>query len=166
MKHQISVHSDIPHINTPALTAHIKRCIRGALEQEGVTVPCEINVLLTDNQGIREINRDLRDVDRETDVLSFPMFEFTPGEFPEDVSDLLDPGSSLLPLGDMALSVEKIKSQAEEFGHSQEREIGYLTVHSVLHLLGYDHLDEGPQKKQMRGREEDILAELGISRED
>ncbi len=164
MKHQISVHSDIPHINTPALTAHIKRCIRGALEQEGVTVPCEINVLLTDNQGIREINRDLRDVDRETDVLSFPMFEFTPGEFPEDVSDLLDPGSSLLPLGDMALSVEKIKSQAEEFGHSQEREIGYLTVHSVLHLLGYDHLDEGPMKKQMRAREDAIMEYLNIPR--
>lgn len=164
MKHQISVHSDIPHINTPALTAHIKRCIRGALEQEGVTVPCEINVLLTDNQGIREINRELRDVDRETDVLSFPMFEFTPGEFPEDVSDLLDPGSSLLPLGDMALSVEKIKSQAEEFGHSQEREIGYLTVHSVLHLLGYDHLDEGPMKKQMRAREDAIMEYLNIPR--
>ena len=164
MKHQISVHSDIPHINTPALTAHIKRCIRGALEQEGVTVPCEINVLLTDNRGIREINRDLRDVDRETDVLSFPMFEFTPGEFPEDVSDLLDPGSSLLPLGDMALSVEKIKSQAEEFGHSQEREIGYLTVHSVLHLLGYDHLDEGPMKKQMRAREDAIMEYRNIPR--
>ena len=164
MKHQISVHSDIPHINTPALTAHIKRCIRGALEQEGVTVPCEINVLLTDNRGIREINRDLRDVDRETDVLSFPMFEFTPGEFPEDVSDLLDPGSSLLPRGDMALSVEKIKSQAEEFGHSQEREIGYLTVHSVLHLLGYDHLDEGPMKKQMRAREDAIMEYLNIPR--
>ena len=164
MKHQMSVHSDIPHINTPALTAHIKRCIRGALEQEGVTVPCEINVLLTDNRGIREINRDLRDVDRETDVLSFPMFEFTPGEVPEDVSDLLDPGSSLLPLGDMALSVEKIKSQAEEFGHSQEREIGYLTVHSVLHLLGYDHLDEGPMKKQMRAREDAIMEYLNIPR--
>lgn len=164
MKHQISVHSDIPHINTPALTAHIKRCIRGALEQEGVTVPCEINVLLTDNQGIREINRDLRDVDRETDVLSFPMFEFTPGEFPEDVTELLDPGSSLLPLGDMALSVEKIKSQAEEFGHSPEREIGYLTVHSVLHLLGYDHLDEGPMKKQMRAREDAIMEYLNIPR--
>lgn len=164
MKHQISVHSDIPHINTPALTAHIKRCIRGALEQEGVTVPCEINVLLTDNQGIREINRNLRDVDRETDVLSFPMFEFTPGEFPEDVSALMDPGSSLLPLGDMALSVEKIKSQAEEFGHSQEREIGYLTVHSVLHLLGYDHLDEGPMKKQMRAREDAIMEYLNIPR--
>lgn len=164
MKHQISVHSDIPHINTPTLTAHIKRCIRGALEQEGVTVPCEINVLLTDNPGIREINRELRDVDRETDVLSFPMFELTPGEFPEDVSNLLDPGSSLLPLGDMALSVEKIKSQAEEFGHSQEREIGYLTVHSVLHLLGYDHLDEGPMKKQMRAREDAIMEYLNIPR--
>lgn len=164
MKHQISVHSDIPHINTPALTAHIKRCIRGALDQEGVRVPCEINVLLTDNQGIREINRELRDVDRETDVLSFPMFEFTPGDFPENVTELLDPGSDLLPLGDMALSVEKIKSQAEEFGHSQEREIGYLTVHSVLHLLGYDHLDEGPMKKQMRAREDAIMEYLNIPR--
>ena len=163
MKHQISVHSDIPHINTPALTAHIKRCIRGALEQEGVTVPCEINVLLTDNRGIREINRDLRDVDRETDVLSFPMFEFTPGEFPEDVSDLLDPGSSLLPLGDMALSVEKIKSQAEEFGHSQEREIGYLTVHSVLHLLGYDHMTED-EAKVMEAKQAAALKALGINR--
>ncbi len=164
MKHQISVHSDIPHINTPTLTAHIKRCIRGALAQEGVRIPCEINVLLTDNQGIREINRELRDVDRETDVLSFPMFEFTPGEFPEDVTALLDPGSDLLPLGDMVLSVEKIKSQAEEFGHSQEREIGYLTVHSVLHLLGYDHLDEGPMKKQMRAREDAIMEYLNIPR--
>ena len=164
MKHQISVHSDIPHINTPALTAHIKRCIRGALDQEGVRVPCEINVLLTDNPGIREINRELRGVDRETDVLSFPMFEFTPGDFPEDVTELLDPGSDLLPLGDMALSVEKIKSQAEEFGHSQEREIGYLTVHSVLHLLGYDHLDEGPMKKQMRAREDAIMEYLNIPR--
>ncbi len=164
MKHQISVHSDIPHINTPALTAHIKRCIRGALDQEGVRVPCEINVLLTDNPGIREINRELRGVDRETDVLSFPMFEFTPGDFPEDVTELLDPGSDLLPLGDMALSVEKIKSQAEEFGHSQEREIGYLTVHSVLHLLGYDHLDEGSMKKQMRAREDAIMEYLNIPR--
>lgn len=164
MKHQISVHSDVAHINTPALTAHIKRCIRGALEQEGVGVPCEINVLLTDNEGIRQLNRELRDVDRATDVLSFPMFEFTPGEFPEDVSELMDPGSNVLPLGDMALSVEKIQAQAQEFGHSREREIGYLTVHSVLHLLGYDHLDEGPMKKQMRAREEAIMEYLNIPR--
>jgi probable rRNA maturation factor len=123
-----------------------------------------VDVLLTDNAGIREINRDYREVDRETDVLSFPMFEFVPGQFPEDVSNLLDPGSDLLPLGDMALSLEKIQAQAQEFGHSQEREIGYLTVHSVLHLLGYDHLDEGEMKRQMREREEAIMSYLNIPR--
>lgn len=164
MKHHISVHAEVPHVNTPALTAHIKRCIQGALDAEGVTVPCEVNVLLTDNEGIREINREYRDIDRATDVLSFPMFEFVPGEFPEDVTELLDPGSALLPLGDMAISVEKVRAQAEEFGHSQERELGYLTVHSVLHLLGYDHVDEGEMKKQMRGREEAIMASLNIPR--
>lgn len=164
MKHHISVHAEVPHVNPPALTAHIKRCIQGALDAEGVTIPCEVNVLLTDNQGIRQINREYRDMDRATDVLSFPMFEFVPGEFPEDVSELLDPGSALLPLGDMAISVEKVRAQAEEFGHSQERELGYLTVHSVLHLLGYDHVDEGEMKKQMRGREEAIMAALNIPR--
>lgn len=162
MKHQISVHAEVPHVNTPAITAHIKRCIQGALDAEGISVPCEINVLLTDNEGIREINRDYREIDRATDVLSFPMFEFVPGAFPEDVSDLLDPGSDLLPLGDMAISVEKVTAQAEEFGHSRQRELGYLTVHSVLHLLGYDHMDEGKMKQQMRGREEAIMALLNI----
>ncbi len=164
MKHQITVHAEVPHVNTPAITAHIKRCIQGALAAEGITVPCEVNVLLTDNEGIREINRDYREIDRATDVLSFPMFEFVPGEFPEDVSDLLDPGSDLLPLGDMAISMEKVAAQAEEFGHSQERELGYLTVHSVLHLLGYDHVDEGEMKKQMRGREDAIMESLQIAR--
>lgn len=165
MKHQISVHSEIPHVNTPALTAHIKKCIRGALEQEQIFVPCEVNVLLTDNQGIRTLNRDNRNVDRETDVLSFPMYTLTPGDFPENIGDYLEPGNPYFPLGDMALSVEKIQSQALEFGHSQDREIGYLTVHSVLHLLGYDHLDEGPMKRQMRQREEAIMDFLNIPRQ-
>lgn len=164
MKHQISVHAEVPHVNTPSITAHIKRCIQGALDAEGITVPCEVNVLLTDNEGIREINRDYREIDRATDVLSFPMFEFVPGEFPEDVSELLDPGSDLLPLGDMAISVEKVNAQAEEFGHSRERELGYLTVHSVLHLLGYDHVDDGEMKKQMRGKEEAIMESLQIAK--
>lgn len=164
MKHQISVHAEVPHVNTPALTAHIKRCIQGALDAEGIAVPCEVNVLLTDNEGIREINREYRDIDRATDVLSFPMFAFAPGDFPEDVTELLDPGGGLLPLGDMAISVEKVQAQAEEFGHSQERELGYLTVHSVLHLLGYDHMDEGAMKQQMRGREEAIMEALNIPR--
>ena len=164
MKHQIIIESEVEGLDVAALSGHITRCIEGALSQEGIKVPCEVSVLLTDNEGIREINREYREVDRETDVLSFPMFEFVPGEFPEDVENLLDPGSDLLPLGDMALSVEKIRSQAEEFGHSEEREIGYLTVHSVLHLLGYDHLDEGEMKRQMRGREEAIMEYLNIPR--
>lgn len=164
MKHQITVHGEKPNINTPAITAHIKRCIQGALDAEGIQTPCEINVLLTDNVGIREINLDCRNIDRETDVLSFPMFEFVPGEFPPDVSELLDPGSSLLPLGDMAISMEKVQAQAQELGHSEQRELGYLTVHSVLHLLGYDHLDEGEEKRQMRRREETIMDYLEIPR--
>lgn len=164
MMHQIIISSDYEELETEELLSHIRRCIEGALFCQNVTVPCEVSVLLTDNEGIREINREYRDVDRETDVLSFPMFEFVPGAFPGDVSDLLDPGSALLPLGDMALSVEKIKSQAEEFGHSQEREIGYLTVHSVLHLLGYDHLDEGEMKQAMREREDAIMEYLNIPR--
>ncbi len=164
MKHHITVHSEVPHGNTPALTAHIKRCIAGALEAEGVSVPCEVNVLLTDDGGIREINREFRQVDRETDVLSFPMFAFVPEAFPEDVAELLDPGTGLLPLGDMAISVERVRAQALEFGHSPQRELGYLTVHSVLHMLGYDHVDEGPMKRQMRRREEAIMDTLHIAR--
>ncbi len=165
MKHQIIVHADVPNLNTPALTAHIKRCIRGALEAEDIQVPCEISVLLTNNAGIREINRDYRNVDRETDVLSFPMFELAPGDFPEDVTDYLDPGSDLFPLGDMAISMEKVAAQAEELGHSKERELGYLTVHSVLHLLGYDHMDEGPMKRHMREREEAVMEALSLPRD-
>ncbi len=164
MKHHITVHSEIPHVNTPALTAHIKRCICMALDNENILDPCEINVLLTNNAGIRKINQAYRNVDRETDVLSFPMFEFTPGRFPQNTAELKDPGSGLLPLGDMAISIEKVRAQAKEFGHSIEREIGYLTVHSVLHLLGYDHVDEGVMKQQMRAREEAIMEKLNISR--
>ena len=162
MKHQITVHGDRPHLNTPGITAHIKRCIREALRAEGVGVPCEISVLLTDNEGIRVINREYRDVDRETDVLSFPMFDLTPGAFPQNTEDYLDPGSDLFPLGDMAISMEKVRAQAGEFGHSPRRELGYLTVHSVLHLLGYDHMDEGPMKRQMRDREEAIMELLSL----
>lgn len=164
MKHQIIVHGEKPGINNAELTAHIKRCIQGALTAEGIAVPCEINVLLTDNPGIQEINREYRDIDRETDVLSFPMFEFVPGSFPADVSELLDPGSNLLPLGDMVISVEKVQAQAQELGHSKARELGYLTVHSILHLLGYDHVDEGTEKRQMRAREEAIMDTLEIPR--
>ena len=147
------------------LWVHLKKCIEAALKAEGVPVPCEINVLVADNQTIRAINKAYRNMDKETDVLSFPMFQFEPGKLPKDLTDYLDPETGLLPLGDMAISSEKAKAQAEEFGHTVKRELGYLTIHSILHLLGYDHVDEGPMKKQMRAREEAICAAVDLPRE-
>ena len=150
-----------PNPYRPLLT----RVITAALAAEGVQVPCGVDVLLTTDEGIREINREQRAIDADTDVLSFPMFQLTPGAPPtlDDVE--ADPGTGLVPLGDMVLSLERAEAQGAEYGHGAEREAAYLAVHSVLHLLGYDHLDEGPMKAQMREREEAILAALGITRE-
>ena len=163
-KHYIPVTSDVPGADSKTTCAFIRKVIRTALTAEGMEVPCEVNVLLTDDEGIHQVNLDMRDVDRSTDVLSFPEFDLTPGELPDEMD--ADPGTGLIPLGDMVISVEHVAAQAVEYGHSKQRELAYLVTHSVLHLLGYDHLDEGPQKKQMRAREEAILAELGITRED
>ena len=146
------------------LSLHLRRCITQALRFQGVDVPCEINVLVTDNQGIRAINAASRQIDQATDVLSFPMFSLTPGQLPEDWSDYVDPETGRVPLGDMCISLERAMEQGREFGHGVKREIGYLTVHSVLHLLGYDHLDEGPMKRQMRRQEETIMAQLMLPR--
>lgn len=147
------------------IAANIKTCINAVLKQEGVPVKCEINVLVTDDKGIQTINRTSRNIDRPTDVLSFPMFELAPGELPEDWSEYQDPDTGLVPLGDMCISLERAIAQAQEFGHTTRREVGYLTIHSMLHLLGYDHMDEGPQKRQMRAREEAIASEIpGMSR--
>ena len=140
----------------------LRQCITKALELEHVTLPCEINVLITDNEGIHRINLEQRQVDAPTDVLSFPMFDLSPGEKPGEEHE--DPDTGLVPLGDMCISLERAAAQAEEYGHSVERELSYLAVHSVLHLLGYDHMDEGPMKAQMRRREEHILEGLGIRR--
>ena len=142
----------------------IRRVMEQVLADEGVQMETVVGVTLVDPDRIREINNAFRQVDRVTDVLSFPMFELTPGELPEDWSEYRDPATHKVPLGDMAISLERAKAQAAEFGHSAEREVGYLTIHSVLHLLGYDHVDEGPMKKQMRAREEAILAEVELPR--
>ena len=144
----------------------LTRVIAAALEAENVAIPCGVDVLLTTNEGIREINLEQRQIDAATDVLSFPMLELTPGVPPTgEGEDELDPETGLCCLGDMVISVERAKEQAAEFGHSIQRELAYLAVHSVLHLLGYDHLDEGPQKARMRAREEAILEGLGVTRE-
>ena len=148
------------------ISDNIRTCINAVLKAEGVTAKCEINVLVTDDAGIREINRTSRNIDSATDVLSFPMFELAPGELPADWTEYEDPDTGLVPLGDMCISLERAIAQAKEFGHTTRREVGYLTIHSMLHLLGYDHLDEGPQKRQMRAREEAIASEIpGMSRD-
>ena len=141
----------------------LRQVIPAALEAEGVAVPWEVDVLFTDDEGIHQINLEQREVDRPTDVLSFPMFEFQPGENP--TQEDADPGDNLVPLGDMVISLERARAQGEEYGHGTRREVAYLAVHSVLHLLGYDHMDEGPMKAQMREREEAILEQLGITRD-
>ena len=162
MNHEILMETEVDGAEPYAEL--LRRVIPAALEAEGVPFPCEVDVLFTDDEGIHAINKEQRDVDRPTDVLSFPMFNLTPGTPPtlDDVE--ADPGTGLVPLGDMVLSLERAEAQGAEYGHGPEREAAYLAVHSVLHLLGYDHLDEGPMKAQMRAREEAILDGLGITR--
>lgn len=139
----------------------IQRAIRAALREEQVGEACEVSVLLTDNEGIHELNRGYRGVDRPTDVLSFPANELSPGQFDAALCEE-DAETGRLFLGDMAISLEKCEAQAVEYGHSFERELMYLTVHSTLHLLGYDHVDEAEMKRQMRGREDAIMSRLGV----
>lgn len=165
MKHKINLVFETLGFEKFTVSSIIRKCIAATLQAENITIPCEINVLVTNDQGIHVINKTSRDIDRPTDVLSFPMFELTAGNPPADWSEYVDPETGLVPLGDMCISLERAKVQAAEFGHSVKREIGYLTIHSMLHLLGYDHLDEAEMKKQMRGREEVIAASIpGMTR--
>lgn len=165
MEHKINLSYDIFTIRRPFIDALITKCIETTLAMEHVNVPCEINILVTNDKAIHAINKASRDVDRPTDVLSFPMFDLEAGNSPEDWSDMLDPETDLCPLGDMCISLERAQAQAKEFGHSVRREVGYLTIHSMLHLLGYDHMDDGPQKAQMREREEAIAGMIpGMNR--
>ncbi len=126
--------------------ALVDNVINGALDYIGCLYEAEVNVLFTDNGSIQEINRENREIDAPTDVLSFPNAEFSvPGEFDdleETQPEVFHPDSGELMLGDIVISVDKMLSQAKEFGHSTERELGFLLAHSVLHLCGYDHMEE------------------------
>ncbi|GAA0108332.1 rRNA maturation RNase YbeY [Clostridium tertium] len=139
-----------------------------ALKEEGVECQYQISLLFVDNEEIREINNETRNIDRATDVLSFPMLDFEDKKvFNEmylnyDFDETFKDGDELI-LGDMVLSLERALEQSEEYGHSYEREVSYLVVHSILHLLGYDHMEED-DKKRMRKREEEILNKLQIRR--
>lgn len=166
--HNILIESEVEDF---PYTQQLRQCIACALAAEGMEYDCEINVLITDDEGIHQINADQRGIDRPTDVLSFPMFELIPGvpvagESENALERIEVDETGLLPLGDMVISYERAVAQAAEYGHSPEREVCYLAVHSVLHLLGYDHMDgdDGPMKRQMRSREEAIMNRLGLER--
>ena len=143
----------------------IKHCIKVALQEEGACLPCEVSVLITNDAAIRALNLEYRGIDRATDVLSFPMRELTPGAFLRGEVQP-EPGSQHVQLGDIILSADTVWAQAKQFRQSVGREAGYLTLHSVLHLLGYDHVDEGPEKKKMRAREKEIQKKAGFGNED
>ena len=166
MRHKINLVFEQLSLQRFTIRANIRKCIQETLKAEGITAACEINVLVTDDAGIQIINRESRNIDKPTDVLSFPMFQLEAGNPPKDWEEYRDPETGLVPLGDMCISLERAVAQAEEFGHSVRRKVGYLTIHSMLHLLGYDHLDEGEQKRQMRAREEAIAAGIpGMTRD-
>ena len=156
--HEIAVSREKTNLGHRGAAAAIRSAAELALRAEGIEVPCLISVMLTDGEGIRQVNREYRGVDRETDVLSFPMNELTPGAFDPKLCEH-DWETGAVMLGDMMISLPACERQGEEFGHGFDREIRYLTVHSVLHLLGYDHLDEGEEKQRMRAREKAIMGD-------
>ena len=161
MKHDIYISRDKSGLGSNQAARLIKKAVNAALAAEGISVPCEVDVLLTDDAGIHSINLEFRGIDRPTDVLSFPMNELHPGAFDAELCER-NPETGAILLGDMAISLERARAQGEEFGHGEEREICYLTIHSVLHLLGYDHMDEGEDKKLMREHEKAVCRVLGI----
>lgn len=145
------------HIHiTKKMREIVKRCCIGTLYVEGYHDNFEVSVTYTDNLGIRELNRFYRGIDRETDVLSFPLMDSEGFD--------IDPVSDSCMLGDIVISVEKTIEQAIEYGHSFERELAFLTVHSMLHLLGYDHVNSEEEEKEMFERQEFILETLGFKR--
>ena len=153
---------------TEELIDKIKATIDFALKEEGVKVPYQISLLFVDNEEIRTINKENRSIDRETDVLSFPMLDYEKDKVYKDMyldydfDETFMDGDELV-LGDIVLSLEKALEQSKEYNHSFEREASYLVVHSVLHLLGYDHMEE-EEKKIMRNEEEKILSKMNIVR--
>ena len=134
----------------------VRRCCNAVLQCEGFEGPAEVSVTFTDDARIRSLNREYRNIDKSTDVLSFPLGEN--GVY--DVNH--DTGAKLL--GDIVISMDHARAQAEEYGHTLEREIGFLTVHSMLHLLGYDHVNGGLEEVRMREKEESVLTKLGLQR--
>lgn len=158
---EVELHFDFPE------DEYIEKVILSAMDYVKCPYEAEVNVLFTDNDGIHEMNRQYREIDRPTDVLSFPMVEYeTPGNFErleQEQEDCFHPETGELLLGDIVLSYDKIKEQAKEYGHSELRELCFLVAHSMLHLFGYDHMEEG-ERIQMEQMQREILSGLNILR--
>lgn len=163
MSHQINIGFETAVADENAVSELIRTCALRVLESENVPFEAEVDVTVVDADAIREMNAEYRDKDAVTDVLSFPMYEFYNGEPQEELER--EPDSGCVMLGDMILCYTRACEQAAEFGHSPARECGYLTTHSVLHLLGYDHERNDEDTRLMRGKEEDNLSFLGLTRE-
>lgn len=146
----------------------VKQVAEAVLDAENCPYETQINVLLTDNAGIHEFNKEYRGIDRETDVLSFPNLDFVKeGVFEIDEAreaDYFDPDTGELILGDIIISVDKVQEQADNYGHGTKREFAFLVAHSMLHLCGYDHMEED-EAKVMESKQEEILQLLGITRD-
>ncbi|MBQ6934550.1 MAG: rRNA maturation RNase YbeY [Clostridia bacterium] len=134
-----------------------KRCIVAAIRKYLRGYSAHVDVTMVSGEEIQTINRENRNVDKVTDVLSFPMLDMYEGVYHGDLKDEIEPNTGDIMLGDIIICYDKILEQAEEFGHSKEREMAYLATHSILHLLGFDHVDEGEMKAKMRAAEEEII---------
>ncbi len=164
----INIENEYPRLLIADQDEIIENVIIGALDYEHCPYECQVQVLLTDNDRIRELNRDYRDIDRETDVLSFPAADYPlPGDF-SDIEErdpmAFHPETGELILGDIVLSMDRVREQARDYGHSPKRELAFLVAHSMLHLMGYDHMENG-ERLRMEEKQEEILSGLGYSRE-
>ena len=162
-RHEAEIYGTLSKEEVKGVASMLRKAVTVALNHEGVKEKTHVDIMVTDNAHIHEINLEQRGVDRPTDVLSFPMNQLIPEAFDSAMCEV-DPATGRILLGDMVISLEQCRAQAEEFGHSAEREICYLAVHSVLHLLGYDHMDDGEEKAQMRRHEEEIMEKLNLRR--
>lgn len=163
MNHQIRVGFSTEVENEDEVRALVEKCARNVLSRENVDFPAEIDITVVDADTIREMNAEYRSKDSVTDVLSFPMYEFYNGEPREELDE--EPDTGCVMLGDMILCYTRACEQAKEFGHSAARECGYLTTHSMLHLLGYDHERNDEDTRLMRSKEEEYMNAIGLTRD-
>lgn len=159
MKHKININGSICENDKQT----ILKCIKTTLETEHFPYLTLVDVKIVTDYEMKRLNKKHRNIDKTTDVLSFPMIDFIDGECPYDLAGEINPEDSLLFLGDIIISKEKVQAQAVEYGHSFTRELGFLTIHSLLHLLGYDHIDTDERKALMREKEQIICDKAGLA---